>query len=293
MNKTHFLPQLALLSVSTIFGANYWVTKNLMPDYLDPFQLLVIRTGGAFSLIFLFQFFHTNEKILSKDIIKIAFCSVFGIALNQGFLYIGLNKTSPLDASVIHTSNPIIVLLLSMIFLKEEINNYKIVGILLGLTGALMLVSKGSVDHNSGLSSLIGNVFILANGISYALYLILVKDIMSRYKPISVLKWLFLFGFIFSLPFILFSNRGFRFENIGIKQWISIFYIIVINSFFAYFLIAFALRKVTASVAGYYTYIQPLIVAIIGVLLGKESPTPLKIVFGILIFSGVYMVNKK
>jgi len=290
-NKKHLLPQLALFTVSLIFGANYWITKNLMPNYFDPFQLLIIRTGGALLLIVIIHFFQTNEKVVYRDIIKIAFCSIFGIALNQGFLYIGLNKTSPFDASIIHTSNPIIVLFLSMLFLKENISFYKIVGILFGLIGALLLVFTSSSNNSDGLSSLIGNIFILANGISYAIYLIMIKRIMEKYKPLTVLKWLFLFGFIFSMPFILMSKQQLNFENIGIKQWFSVFYIVVVNSFLAYFLIAFALKRVTAAVAGYYTYLQPLVVAIIGVFLGKETPSLIKVFFGIFIFLGVYLIN--
>jgi drug/metabolite transporter (DMT)-like permease len=291
MIKKSFFPQLALLAVSLIFGANYWITKNLMPVYLDPYQLLIIRTGGAFLLIIVVQFFSVKESVSTVDIFKIAFCSIFGIALNQGLLYIGLNKTSPFDASIIHTSNPIIVLLLSLLILKEKISLSKIAGILLGLTGALLLIITGKSSNESNLSSLSGNLFILANGIAYALYLILVKNIMEKYKPITVLKWLFFFGFIFSMPFLLLSNKSIIISNIGTLQWISIFYIIFINSFLAYLLIAYALKKVTATVAGYYTYIQPFIVAVIGVLIGKESPTLIKVFCGFLIFAGVYVIN--
>ena len=93
------------------------------------------------------------------------------------------------------------------------------------------------------------------------------------------------------MPFLLLSNKSIIISNIGTLQWISIFYIIFINSFLAYLLIAYALKKVTATVAGYYTYIQPFIVAVIGVLIGKESPTLIKVFCGFLIFAGVYVIN--
>jgi len=286
-------PQSALLTVSLIFGANYWITKNLMPNYFDPFQLLLIRTSGAFVLIWTISIFVQKEKIENYDIIKIAACSILGIAFNQGFLYIGLNKTSPFDASIIHTSNPILVLFLSYLIIKEKICFNKALGMFFGFSGALLLIISGAKIDNSKLSSTFGNIFILANSISYALYLIFIKDIMVKYKPVTVLKWLFLFGLIFSLPFFCMSDNEFKFQNIGTSQWISIFYIIILNSFLAYLLMAYALKKVTATIAGYYTYIQPFVVAAIGILIGKETPTLIKVFCGLLIFFGVYLINLK
>lgn len=292
MKKALILSQFALFAVSIIFGANYWISKSLMPDYLDPFQLLILRTGGAMAIIWIFQLFIKKEKVPFNDLVLLAVCSLFGITLNQGFLYIGLNKTSPFDASIIHTANPVIVMLIAAVVINEKITLLKSVGVFMGLSGALFLILTSNRSVSS-MSSLVGNLFIFANGASYAIYLVIVKPLMKKYHTITVLKWVFLFGFIFSIPFIKGSHQHINWEIFTVMQWSSLLYIIVFNSFIAYILIVYALKHVSATNVGYYTYLQPLVVAIIGIVIGMEVPGFTKILAGLMIFSGVYLINKR
>jgi drug/metabolite transporter (DMT)-like permease len=292
MKKALILSQFALFAVSIIFGANYWISKSLMPDYLDPFQLLILRTGGAMAIIWIFQLFIKKEKVPFNDLVLLAVCSLFGITLNQGFLYIGLNKTSPFDASIIHTANPVIVMLIAAVVINEKITLLKSVGVFMGLSGALFLILTSN-RSGSSMSSLVGNLFIFANGASYAIYLVIIKPLMKKYHTITVLKWVFLFGFIFSIPFIKGSHQHINWKIFTVMQWSSLLYIIVFNSFIAYILIVYALKHVSATNVGYYTYLQPLVVAIIGIVIGMEVPGFIKILAGLMIFSGVYLINKR
>lgn len=292
MKKQLIISQIFLLLVSLIFGANYWISKSLMPAYLNPFQLLIIRTAGAAVIIWIIQLFANKEKVAFNDLVLLAICALFGIAFNQGFLYIGLNKTSPFDASIIHTANPVIVMLIAAFAIKEKITLLKSLGVVMGLSGALFLILTANQSSDK-MSSLRGNLFIFANGVSYAIYLVMVKPLMKKYTSITVLKWVFLFGFLFSLPFSKSSNFVINWNLFSEFQWFSLFYIIVINSIAAYFLIVYALKHLTASIVGYYTYLQPVVVAIIGIISGTEIPGILKIASAILIFSGVYLINKQ
>lgn len=292
MKKQLIISQIFLLLVSLIFGANYWISKSLMPAYLNPFQLLIIRTAGAAAIIWIIQLFAKKEKVAFNDLVLLAICALFGIAFNQGFLYIGLNKTSPFDASIIHTANPVIVMLIAAFAIKEKITLLKSLGVVMGLSGALFLILTANQSSDK-MSSLSGNLFIFANGVSYAIYLVIVKPLMKKYTSMTVLKWVFLFGFLFSLPFSKSSNFVINWNLFSEFQWFSLFYIIVINSIAAYFLIVYALKHLTASIVGYYTYLQPVVVAIIGIISGTEIPGILKIASAILIFSGVYLINKR
>lgn len=292
MKKQLIISQIFLLLVSLIFGANYWISKSLMPTYLNPFQLLIIRTAGAAAIIWIIQLFAKKEKVAFNDLVLLAICALFGIAFNQGFLYIGLNKTSPFDASIIHTANPVIVMLIAAFAIKEKITLLKSLGVVMGLSGALFLILTANQSSDK-MSSLSGNLFIFANGVSYAIYLVIVKPLMKKYTSMTVLKWVFLFGFLFSLPFSKSSNFVINWNLFSEFQWFSLFYIIVINSIAAYFLIVYALKHLTASIVGYYTYLQPVVVAIIGIISGTEIPGILKIASAILIFSGVYLINKR
>ncbi len=283
---------LSLFATSLIFGLNYWVSKGLMPGSFNPVQLVLLRAVGALILVWTIQLFYDNEKIARKDMLLLFVCSLFGITLNQGLFYLGLNLTSPVDASIIHTANPILVMLIAAFIIKERITLLKSVGIFLGMSGALIIVLYGK-HKVIGTGTLEGNLLILANGLSYAIYLVMVKPIMAKYKPLTVLKWVFLFGFILTLPFIAINKEPIQWQAVTLKAWIALLYIIVFNSFVAYLLIVYALKNVKATVAGFYAYLQPLIAAIIGIVIGVELPDMVKIAAAILIFTGVYLVSKK
>ncbi|MCX6232381.1 MAG: EamA family transporter [Bacteroidetes bacterium] len=291
MTKYKIQSQIALFVVSLIFGANYIISKTLMPVYINPYQLLVLRAGGAMVLIWIFQLFTEKEKVSSKDLWLLALCSFFGIALNQGLFYLGLNLTSAIDASILHTANPVFVMIFAAFIIKEKVSLLKTTGILFGMMGALLIIITANHPLH-GNSTYAGNILILINGASYALYLVLIKPFMLKYKPITVLKWVFLFGFIFTIPFGNASLFSIKWELFGMTQYLLLIYIIVVNSFIAYLLIVFALKHVTATVAGYYAYLQPLVASIIGIVTATEVLSWLKIFSGILIFTGVYLVNK-
>jgi drug/metabolite transporter (DMT)-like permease len=292
MSKYIIQSQLALFTVSLIFGANYVVSKSLMPVFLNPYQLLVLRAGGAMLLIWIFQLFTVKEKVVKKDLYMLALCSLFGIALNQGLFYLGLNLTSAVDASILHTANPVFVMLFAAFIIKEKISFTKSFGILFGLMGALLIIITANHPTHAN-SSLGGNLLIMLNGAAYALYLVMIKPFMLKYKPVTVLKWLFLFGFIFTLPFANKSLFDIRFISFTASAWLLLIYVIVVNSFIAYLLIVFALKHVTATVAGYYTYLQPLVACTIGIITASEVLSWFKVLSGILIFTGVFLVNKK
>ncbi len=282
---------LSLFVTSLIFGLNYWVSKGLMPGYFNPVQLVLLRAFGALILVWTIQLFYKNEKIETKDMFKLIVFSLFGITLNQGLFYLGLNLTSPVDASIIHTANPILVMLIAAFIIKEKITTLKISGIVLGLTGALIIILYGK-HKVVGTGTLEGNLLILLNGFSYAIYLVMVKPIMAKYKPLTVLKWVFLYGFIFTLPLIAFDTEMIHWQSISFKAWMAVLYIIVFNSFLAYLLIVYALKHVNATIAGFYAYLQPLIAAIIGIIIGAELPDIIKVIAALFIFTGVYLVSK-
>ena len=282
---------LSLFATSIIFGLNYWVSKGLMPGFFNPVQLVLLRALGALILVWIIQLFYTNEKVATKDMWLLVVFSLFGITLNQGLFYLGLNLTSPVDASIIHTVNPILVMLIAAFIIKEKITYLKLSGIILGLTGALIIVLYNK--HAAiGSGSLLGNFLILLNGTAYAIYLVMVKPLMAKYKPLTVLKWVFLYGFIFTLPLLAFNSEMINFQQVTFKAWMAVGYIIVFNSLVAYLLIVYALKHVNATVAGFYAYLQPVVAALIGIIIGTELPDITKVIAALLIFTGVYLVSK-
>ena len=263
-----------------------------MPGFLDPYQLVLIRIAGATVLFWLLGLSIKNEKIDRKDLQRIAFAAILGTTINQLFFFVGLNLTTPVDVSIIHVSNPIFVLIFASILIRERVTFRKIGGILLGASGALILVIYG-YEADFGSDTFKGNLFALLNMLAYALYLVLIKPVMRKYHPYTVMKWVFLTGLITTLPITFSHIPSVSFSSFESSTWLSLTYVIVATTFGAYLLTIYALKHVEAGVASYYIYLQPVIVAIIALWLGQQDFSLSKILAALLIFAGVYLVSRK
>ena len=198
MSKT-LQAHIALFLVAVIYGGNYIVAKEVMdPGYIQPLAFIALRVGFGFILFWLFASTFIKESIDWKDFPRILTCAVFGVATNQLFFFSGLKLTTPINASLIMTTTPILVLIASALIIGEQITGKKIIGIILGASGAILLIAYGK-DISFEQAHLLGDLFILINAISYGVYLVIVKTLMRKYHPITIMKWLFGIGFWLSL----------------------------------------------------------------------------------------------
>jgi len=275
-----------------IFGANYWIAKGLMPGYLNPFQLVMIRIAGATLIFWLLSLTIKSEKIRRKDMLTIAVAGIFGTTMNQLFFFVGLNLTTPVDVSIIHVSNPIFVLIFAAILIKEKVTLKKTAGIILGASGALILILYGN-NADFGSDTFTGNLFALINMLAYALYLVIIKPVMARYHPFTVMKWVFLAGLVTTLPITFTHLPEISFSGFAPQSWVSLIYVVIATTFLAYLLTIYALKHVEASVASFYIYLQPVIVAIIAFWIGRQDFTLSKVIAALLIFTGVYLVSRR
>ncbi len=263
-----------------------------MPGFLDPYQLVLIRISGATVLFWLLGLTIKNEKFERKDFQRIVFAAILGTTVNQLFFFVGLNLTTPVDVSIIHVSNPIFVMIFASILIKEKVTFRKIGGIVLGASGALVLVVYGN-NVGFGSDTFKGNLFAVCNMLAYALYLVLIKPVMRKYHPFTIMKWVFLTGFITTFPITLTHIPSISFSAFETTTWLSLTYVIVATTFGAYLLTIYALKHVDASVASYYVYLQPIIVTIIAFWLGQQNFTLSKLLAALLIFCGVFLVSRK
>lgn len=289
---------LALLTVNLIYGANYVLAKDIMPDYILPNGLILIRVAGATLLFWIVRLF-IWEKVNRKDLILIAFCALFGVSLNQLFFFNGLNLTSPINSSIIMTSNPIMVVILAFFLLKERIQPLKITGVIVGTFGAVCLILLGN-PHGSGTSSILGDIYIFINSLTYALYLVLVKPLMSKYKPITVITLVFTFGlgYIMLYPPVWTELRLVDFSAIPAFIYWEIAFVIVAVTFLAYLLNIFALKIVSPSIASSYIYLQPVFAGVFAWLFMSwlkadyvQDITLEKVFCSLLIALGVYLIS--
>ena len=188
--KAHF----ALLGANIIYGANYIIAKGVMPNKIGPTAFVFIRLSCCALLFWIIKLLFIKEKVEKKDLLRLALCGLFGGAANQMLFFHGINLTSPIDASIITTATPVIVLVFSFFILKERITKNKLLGITIGSIGAIFLILYG--NKVQGTSSFLGNLFVFLNACSYGLYLVIAKTLMKKYNAITVISWIFLFGFL-------------------------------------------------------------------------------------------------
>jgi drug/metabolite transporter (DMT)-like permease len=281
---------IALLGANIIYGANYSLAKEVMPQYIGPSGMIVMRVLGAILLFGLFWSFKP-EIPKKEDILRFLLCAVTGVAVNQIMFFEGLNLTTPIQASIILTANPILVLIAAAIIAKERITWAKSIGIFLGLIGAAILILR-SDNTAVGNNVMLGNFFVFINAVSYSVYLVLVRKLMRTYRVITVMFWIFLPSLLLVLPF--------GWQEFSIVEWTAIptnallilGFIIVGTTFLAYLLNAYALVTVSASVVSAYVYLQPFIAAAIAIAIGKDQLDLRMIVSALLVFAGVYLVSK-
>lgn len=298
MEKNKLKAHLALLGANLIYGANFMIAKGVMPDKIGPSALVVIRLIGAGFLFWMIKLF-IKETIDKKDYLRIVLCGLLGAAINMLLFFHGLSLTSPIDASIISTSIPVMVLIFSAFILKERITNYKLVGITIGGLGAFLLVWFG--NKTEGTSSLLGNLMVFGNTCCYALYLVLIKPLMIKYNPISIISWVFLVGFIFVLPFGIDDVIHTNFEAFTLQTYLGVGFVVIGTTFLTYLFNIYALQHVASSVAGSYVYLQPavsfILVTIVSVLYSdtiyKSDINLVKIISCLLVICGVYLVSKK
>ena len=283
---------LAILLANIIFGLNYIIAKEIMPVFLQPRAIIFLRVAGTSILFWILHLLLPSEKVVSKDLLKIAMCAFFGVALNQILFFEGLNLTSPIDASIIITVIPITVLVFAHFIIKEKITFYKLVGILIGATGAIILIlSSGKLSFHSG--TFTGNLLVLINASSYGLYLVLIKPLMEKYNPFTIMKWLFLFGFIIITPFCFNIFRNSDFTTIPMNIWWAILFVVFATTAIAYFMNNYSLKTVSPTITGIYIYLQPVIASFLVILLGKDTLKVTDVLASLMIISGVFMVSRK
>jgi len=283
---------LAVLGANIIYAINYVVAKGIMPDYLEPRAIIFLRVVGAVIIFWIVSVFFPKEKVERKDLFKLAYISFFGIALNQVMFFEGLNLTTPINASIIMVGVPIVVLFFSHIIIGDKLTLNKIIGIALGTAGAAYLIlQSGSLSLSS--NTFVGNIFIVVNVTSYGLFLVLVKPLMAKYSPLTIMKWVFLFGLIYVTPVSLHLVVSADYGAIPINIWVSIGFVILFTTVFAYLLNNYSLKALSPTVNSAYIYLQPVLTSVIALSFGKDTLTYVEVIAALLIFTGVYFVSFK
>ena len=291
---------LALFFVNTLYGASHVLAKGVMPNFLTPSVFILFRVLGATLLFWLVKLLLPTQKIEKKDYLLLAVCGLFGVATNQLCFFYGLNLSSAINSGIIMTTNPILVIILAYFLIKEKITISKIAGILIGAAGAILLTLAGSSGKGD---SLLGDLFLFINALSYAIYLVIAKPLMKKYNPLTVITYVFTFGLGFVLLFPPTLTEVFQtnFQQISLEIWAKITYVVVGVTFLTYLLTMYGLKYLSPSVSSAYIYFQPVLVIFFAFFLSyigfaddyTDTITWQKGVYMFLIFVGVWLTTRK
>ena len=291
MEKNKFNGHIAMFSANIIFGLNTPISRTLMPQILSPYTLTFFRLAGGLILFWIVSVFTKKEHVPAKDILLLFFASLFALTLNQLPYFIGLSLTSPIDASIVVTMLPILTMILAALILKEPITLMKAIGVLVGASGALLLVFHSPVIHN-GHSNFWGNVIVFGAVSSFALYLTLFKALISRYSSVTIMKWMFLFGTIVCLPFCYKPIMQTDFSMLTLPTYWRIGYVVVFATFIGYLLIPVGQKNLRPTTLSMYNYVQPVVASMVAVAIGIDIFGIEKGLAGVLVFAGVYIVTQ-
>ncbi|PKH49588.1 EamA family transporter [Tenacibaculum sp. Bg11-29] len=287
---------LALIAVSIatlIYGVTFTVAKEVMPMYIKPFAFIVLRVGGAAIIFWLLGLFVNAKRIEKSDYKKIIMAAFFGVGLNMLTFFKGLSYTTPISASVMMVTAPILVLIFASVLLKERLVLRKIIGIIIGLIGAIILIVYGSSSDADAKNMMLGNFLVFINAASYAMYLVQVKKLIAKYNPIVFVKWLYLFGLLFVLPFGFLELTEVQWYLMPTSIYLKVGFVVLFTTCLTYLFNLFALSKLKPTTVSVFIYLQPVIASIYALIVGSDTLNTVKIIATLLIFLGVFLVTKQ
>ena len=290
MNK-RYLALIAAFLATSIYGINHTVAKEVMPIYIGSSGFIMLRLLGATLIFWLISLFTPNEKIEKKDFLKILIASILGMCVNMLAFFRGLELSTPINSGIIITLSPVLVLILSYFFLKEKVTVKKIIGILIGFSGAVFLVLNSSKTGINAPNIPLGNSFFLLNASAYAGYLIVIKPLTSKYNIFTLMKWLFLIGLVLSTPI---TFNQFVEVNWTELPWFAIWrmaYVVIGTTFLTYLFNIYALKTLSPTTVGSFIYLQPIITIGFALITGNDVLDTTKLFSCLLVFIGIYLVS--
>lgn len=284
---------LAATTASAIYGINHTIAKGLMPDVIGAYGFILLRVSGAAVCFWGISLFYKSEKVAKKDWLRIIGCAFFGMTLNMTMFFKGLSLSTPINSSVVITIAPVLLLILSAVFLKERITWLKGIGITLGLAGALVLILFGAKTQPNAPNIPLGNMLFIINAASYSVYLILVKPLVAKYNSITLMKFFFLFAVVMNIPIGWVEFSQVDWMRLSFDSTWKLIFVVIGTTVLTYLFNIFALKQLSPSVIGVFMYLQPLIAALFAVLMGADTLTTIKVSAAALIFLGVFLTTRK
>lgn len=294
MTKDKWQGHFAILATNFIFGLNTPIAKTIVPDWISPYALTLVRMSFATLIFWSVGLFSKKEQVTYRDLVTIFFGALFGLVGAQLSFANALRYTSPVNISIIAAMTPVAVMLLAALVLKEPITLKKAAGVLIGASGALLIIMQSTAVSSSKEGNMIGNLLCVVNVITYAIYLVITRPVSQRYTPVTLMKWMFLFSALISIPLgisDLPKAKVFS-DATSLNIILRLFYIVIMATGIAYFLVPMALKRIRPTTVSMYNNVQPIVASIIAIMIGQDTLSWDKPIAACLVFTGVYLVTQ-
>lgn len=280
----------AMIGAEFMWGVSAPLGKMILAGGMTPLLLTDCRMIGAAVLFWIISLFSKNEKVSPKDLLNMFFASLFGIVINQCCFLWGLSLTSPVNASIITTSLPILTMVLAAIVLHEPVTKLKVGGVFLGAIGALILIIGSSSGEAGGASA--GDLLVICAQLSFSCYLVFFKKLIGKYSPITLMKWMFTYASICVIPFT--YGEWINMDWVAapsIVIWGAIAFVVG-PTFLSYLLLPLGQKNLRPTVTAMYNYVQPIVAALVAVWAGIGKFTIANGIAIVLVFTGVFLVTR-
>lgn len=280
----------AMIGAEFLWGISAPLGKVILAGGMTPLLLTDCRMIGGAILFWILSLFTKNEQVSPKDLLQMFFASLFGIVINQCCFVWGLSLTSPVNASIITTSLPILTMVLAAIILHEPVTKLKVGGVFLGAIGALTLIIGSSTGETGNASS--GDALVICAQLSFTFYLVLFKNLIGKYSPITLMKWMFTYASIMVIPFTYGEWIRMDWETAQpIVIWGAVAFVVG-PTFLSYLLLPMGQKNLRPTVTAMYNYVQPIVASFVAVFVGISSFTIANAIAIILVFTGVFLVTR-
>ena len=281
---------LAVLTVYIIFGINPNCSKAVVPEYITPEAYTALRLVVGAAGFWIISLFTSHEKVAKRDMWMI----VFGAVSLYGTLWAfaeAMRYISPTYVSLISAMSPLVVMLMAAVFLKEPITTRKALGVFFGIVGALMMILfslHGDVHYSN-----IGALLCFVNILFYATYLLITRAISPKYSPVTMMKWMFLFSAVLSLPLAIptVKDSPILMGTAPAMAYVNMGIVAIFATVLAYYLLPVALRHIRPTTVSMYSNLQPIITAALAIAIGQDVFTWNKPIALLLVIFGVFLVT--
>ncbi len=290
-NEKSYAPHVALFVVQLMFGSAPILGKFALEAF-PSFAIVGFRVGGGALAFFVLQRV-TGSLRLEKTAhyYYFALFALFGIVFNQLLFFTGLSLTTATNTSLLAVLIPVFAIAVSTLVGNDEISAKKIAGIVLAGAGVVYLIDPAKASFSSATTQ--GDILVLLNSLSYAIYLAISKKLITRYGGLKSIAWLFLFGSIINVPIGLYSLSGVELGAVSAKAWTALAAVVIFTTILAYYWNTWALARVQPSIVAVYIYLQPLIGTTLAIVILGEPWKPRILVAMALIFGGVFLVTMR